>query len=82
MKKALPAAILAFGVLLALANVVLGPLNQDEGVYLSAARCVAHGLSPYRDFLFLQAPAMPCVYGLLDRLWDLPGTQPETDGAG
>ena len=74
MKKALPAAILAFGVLLALANVVLGPLNQDEGVYLSAARCVAHGLAPYRDFLFLQAPAMPCVYGVLDRLWDLPGT--------
>ena len=74
MRKATTALILAFGILLALANVVLGPLNQDEGVYLSAARCVAHGLTPYRDFLFLQAPAMPCVYGALHRLWDLPGT--------
>ena len=74
MRKTTTVLILAFGILLVLANVVLGPLNQDEGVYLSAARCVAHGLTPYRDFLFLQAPAMPCVYGALDRLWDRPGS--------
>ena len=74
MRKATTALILGFGVLLALANVVLGPLNQDEGVYLAAARCVAHGLAPYRDFLFLQAPGLPVFYGLLSRLWDTPGS--------
>ncbi len=46
-----------------------GNLNQDEGWYLYAARSVASGAVPYRDFFFTQGPVMPHVYGLLARLW-------------
>ena len=46
-----------------------GNLNQDEGWYLYAARSVADGRMPYRDFFFTQGPVMPYVYGLISRLW-------------
>ena len=46
-----------------------GNLNQDEGWYLYAARRVAEGAEPYRDFFFTQGPLMPHVYGLLSFLW-------------
>lgn len=46
------------------ANIVFGNLNQDEGWYLYAARLVAAGQIPYRDFAFTQGPAMPCFYSL------------------
>lgn len=46
-----------------------GNLNQDEGWYLYAARCVSEGAVPYRDFFFTQGPVMPWVYGLLAPLW-------------
>lgn len=47
------------------ANLVLGELNQDEGWYLYAARQVAHGELPYRDFAFTQGPALPMVYAVV-----------------
>ena len=46
-----------------------GNLNQDEGWYLYAARSVAEGRLPYRDFFFTQGPVLPYVYGLMSRLW-------------
>ncbi len=61
------AVLLAAG--LAVGNLLLGNLNQDEGWYLLAALRVAEGARPYRDFLFTQGPVMPAVYGLLSPLW-------------
>ena len=46
-----------------------GTLNQDEGWYLYAARCVADGMHPYRDFFYTQAPFMPWFYSWFDFLW-------------
>ena len=54
---------------LALVNVWMGPLNQDEGWYLLAAQNVARGRMPYRDFLYPQGPFLPCFYGALAWLW-------------
>ncbi|MCC5843957.1 MAG: hypothetical protein JJU05_06875 [Verrucomicrobia bacterium] len=42
----------------------LVPLNQDEGWYLLAAQRIHQGLTPYTDFTFTQAPALPYVYQL------------------
>ncbi|MGN0826406.1 MAG: hypothetical protein ACI4QD_00540 [Kiritimatiellia bacterium] len=42
-----------------------GPLNQDEGWYLYAARLFREGLRPWRDFFFTQGPALPAVYSLI-----------------
>lgn len=56
-------------VVLAIAAVGLGGLNQDEGWYLYAARLVREGQLPYRDFFFTQGPVLPVVYGALYRLW-------------
>ena len=50
-----------------------GNLNQDEGWYLYAARSVADGRMPYRDFFFTQGPALPYVYGLLHGVWSSGG---------
>ncbi len=50
-------------------NLVYGDLNQDEGWYLYAARLVADGHMPYRDFAFTQGPMLPLVYGALSPLW-------------
>ncbi|MGI6496761.1 MAG: hypothetical protein ACOX5G_11895 [Kiritimatiellia bacterium] len=55
--------------LLSAATVWFGALNQDEGWYLYAARQVARGFRPYRDFFFTQGPLLPWVYGLLSPLW-------------
>jgi hypothetical protein len=44
-------------------NLQHGNLNQDEGWYLYAARSVASGKLPYRDFAFTQGPVLPVVYG-------------------
>ena len=67
---ALWAAALLLAILLAAANLFLGDLNQDEGWYLYAARMVAEGQLPYRDFAFTQAPLMPFVYSLAQPLVD------------
>lgn len=63
------AAVGALALGLAAFNLVLGDLNQDEGWYLYAARLVAGGAAPYRDFAFTQGPLLPLVYGLLHPLW-------------
>jgi len=39
-----------------------GRPNVDEGIFLGAARLVAEGQLPYRDFPFSQAPALPYAY--------------------
>ncbi|MCO5044608.1 MAG: hypothetical protein M9935_04925 [Kiritimatiellae bacterium] len=49
---------------LAVANLFMGELNQDEGWYLYAARLVSEGQLPFRDFAFTQGPMLPLVYGL------------------
>ena len=51
------------------ATIVWGPLNQDEGWYLYAARQVVKGQIPHRDFFFTQGLIMPCVYAVLSRIW-------------
>ena len=56
-----------------LANVVLGPLNQDEGWYLYAARLVMSGELPHRDFFFTQGLVMPIVYACFGWLWSALG---------
>ncbi len=50
------------------ANLIFGELNQDEGWYLYAARLVAEGQFPYRDFAFTQGPMLPLVYAALHPL--------------
>ena len=61
----------AFGfVVLAIAAVWLGALNQDEGWYLYAARLVSEGKTPYRDFFYTQAPVMPVVYAAFTSIWN------------
>jgi len=67
--------VLAFiiAIILSAANLVLGDLNQDEGWYLYAARLVADGFLPYRDFAFTQGPVMPLVYSFFDPVVDAHG---------
>ncbi len=60
---------IAAGVLFAALNVLFGPLNQDEGWYLYAAREIARGRLPYRDFFFTQGPVMPAAYALFAWVW-------------
>lgn len=55
-------------VLLSGFNVWMGELNQDEGWYLYAARQMAEGAMPYRDFAYTQAPLLPTVYAA-GHLW-------------
>ena len=43
-------------------NFWMGELNQDEGWYLYAAKQIAGGRLPYRDFAFTQAPLLPVIY--------------------
>jgi hypothetical protein len=66
---ALWAAALALTVLIGAFNLALGDLNQDEGWYLDAARMVAGGQLPYRDFAFTQGPVMPLTYAALLPAW-------------
>lgn len=62
------AAVLAVGALLGVFFLYMAELNQDEGWYLHAARLVAAGKLPYRDFAFTQAPLFPLVYSVVDPL--------------
>lgn len=61
---------LAGWLVLALANLFFGELNQDEGWYLYAARLVSEGQLPFRDFAFTQGPMLPLVYALAQPLID------------
>lgn len=56
-------------VLLSLANVIFGNLNQDEGWYLLAAVNSACGKAVYRDFMFTQGSVMPSLYGFFLPVW-------------
>lgn len=60
---------IAIGFAVSTLCILLGPLNQDEGWYLYAARLFTEGRYPYRDFFFTQGPVMPAVYGLLTPFW-------------
>ncbi len=67
----LPALLLVIGAAaIALGNLFYGPLNQDEGWYLYAAKLLRQGLLPYRDYFFTQGPVMPFVYGTAAPLWE------------
>lgn len=55
---------IGLSVLLGLANLFLGNLNQDEGWYLYAAKQITEGRLLYRDFMFTQGPALPYIYGI------------------
>ena len=61
---------LAAWLVLSLANLLLGELNQDEGWYLYAARLVSGGELPFRDFAFTQGPMLPLVYALAQPVVD------------
>lgn len=67
--RTVAACALAVMVVLAVLNLFLGDLNQDEGWYLYAARQVAQGESLYKDFAFTQGPMMPAVYAAAHSLW-------------
>ena len=58
----LAAVVIAAWLVLSGINVWMGELNQDEGWYLYAAKQMAAGLVPYRDFAYTQAPMLPLVY--------------------
>lgn len=54
---------------LTVAAVWMGGLNQDEGWYLYAAQLVSEGKALYRDFFYTQAPVMPIVYSAFVSVW-------------
>lgn len=60
-------------VLCYLANALLGPLNQDEGWYLYAARLMTEGELPHKDFFFTQGKLMPAVYACFAWAWSAAG---------
>ena len=60
----------AAAVILAVAAVWLGALNQDEGWYLYAANLVSEGKMLYRDFFYTQGPLLPIVYSPFRWVWD------------
>lgn len=60
-------------VVLVFAAIWLGGLNQDEGWSLYAARLVAEGRLPYRDFFYTQGPLMPLVYSVFAKAWEVGG---------
>lgn len=72
-RRAAPWIAVAVYALVALAYLVRGRINFDEGWYLYAARLVYGGEIPYRDFAYTQTPLLPYVYGLpqalLSSLW-------------
>ncbi len=43
--------------------VLLLPTNHDEDQYVAAATLAGQGLTPFRDFLYLQTPLQPLVLG-------------------
>jgi hypothetical protein len=58
-------------VAVALYFVWFGRINHDEGWYLYASRLVYEGSLPYRDFAYFQAPLLPFVYGLPQKLFGI-----------
>lgn len=61
---------IGFALVLYMANLFLGEVNQDEGWYLYASRLVSEGQLPYVDFAFTQGPITPYVYSMVWPLVD------------
>lgn len=68
MKLSIAVALLV-GFILSASNILMGPLNQDEGWYLLSGLNTAGGMMPYRDYLFTQGPVLPYVYAALSPVW-------------
>lgn len=70
-----PWALAALGLTLGLLalNVWFGPLNQDEGWGLYAARRVMVGALPHRDFFFTQGLLFPILYAAFGWAWSALG---------
>ena len=68
MKSVAATAVIA-ALILAACNVIMGPLNQDEGWYLLAGLNTASGMMPYRDYFYSQTPVLPYVYAFTSPLW-------------
>ena len=57
-------AAIVIGLLIAFATIaVRRPVDVDEGSYLLAAKLALDGVVPYSDFLYVQMPLLPYVYG-------------------
>lgn len=70
MAKLLLAAFSIGYALFSLAYCMAGPINHDEGWYLTAARLVGQGKILYRDFAFTQPPLLPYLYAIPLRIFD------------
>ena len=55
------AALIVF-LLLTAFDVFFLPIEKDEGIYAYAFRLVAEGRLPYRDFTYIESPALPYYY--------------------
>jgi hypothetical protein len=51
--------------LLAVFDTFFVPVEKDEGFYTYAFRLVAEGKVPYRDFSYIESPALPYYYATL-----------------
>lgn len=60
--------LLVFAFLFWLVGQRLVLLDNDDGIYLDAARRVALGEAPYRDFFYLSGPGTPWAMGLIMKL--------------
>ena len=59
------------GSLYALLSMIMifgGKHHVDEGYYHLIAALSAKGAMPYRDYLYVQTPLFPCLYGLLFKI--------------
>ncbi|MGQ9662293.1 MAG: hypothetical protein ACUVWX_08165, partial [Kiritimatiellia bacterium] len=73
---ALWCAAVVLALLLWAANLFFGEINQDEGIYLYAAREVTRGRLPFIDFASTQGPVMAFAYAAaypLVKLWGVGG---------
>ncbi len=55
--------------ILAVSAIWLGGLNQDEGLYLYAAKLLGEGQRLYADVPCTQGPIMPTIYAALSGFW-------------
>lgn len=60
--------LLSFSLLLLIAKIIFKPLFQDEGVFLTIGKGIAHGLLPYRDFFDHKPPAIYFLFALAKNL--------------
>ncbi len=59
----------AFYCVIALIMVFWGRLHVDEGFYHLIAALTADGHVPYRDYIYVQTPLYPYIYGALSNLF-------------